>query len=144
MLRWRGRALSARRAVPTALVLVALAAVALSGCGRNDFQNNPPPPVPAEISVKIGQDGVAVSPKSFGAGLAVFTVANLTNQPGSLAIRGPVTAATDEIPPTGTGSVKVELKSGSYEASADGIAVRPYQFKVGPERPSSKNDLLLP
>ncbi|MFL5906828.1 MAG: hypothetical protein ACJ75Z_04430, partial [Solirubrobacterales bacterium] len=105
---------------------------------------DPRPPVPAEVAVKIARDGVAVSPKTLGAGLVVFTVANLTDQEGSLAIHGPVTTSTDQIPPAGTGSVKVDLKSGSYEASVDGIAVRPFQFTVGPERPSGQNDLLLP
>ena len=136
--------MSARGVAPAALCAVAVIAIGASGCGRDDFKNDPRPPVPAEIAVKIAQDGVAVSPKTFGAGLAVFTVANLTNQAGSLAIHGPVTAATSEIPPAGTGSVKVELKSGNYEASVDGIAVRPFQFTVGPERPSAQNDLLLP
>ena len=36
------------------------------------------------------------------------------------------------------------MKSGTYEASVDGIAVRPFSFTVGPERPSGQNDLLLP
>ena len=59
-----------------------------------------------------------------------LAIANLTNQTGSLAIHGPVSANTDSIPPGGTGSVKVNLQSGSYEASVDGIAVRPFQFTV--------------
>src|SRR4051794_13908696 len=136
MLRRRGRALLVASAL--------LAALIAAGCGRNDFKNDPRPPVPAEIAVKIARDGVVVSPKTFGAGLANFTVANLTDQAGSLAIRGPVTASTNQIPPAGTGAVKVELKSGIYEASVDGITVRPFQFTVGPERPSGQNDLLLP
>jgi len=144
MLRWRGRASSGRRVASAALVAAALIAIGVTGCGRNDFKNDPSPPVPAEISVKIATDGVGVSPKTFGAGVAIFTVANLTNQIGSLAIHGPVTAETSAIPPSGTGTIKVELKSGNYEASADGIAVRPFQFKVGPERPSAQNELLLP
>src|SRR5262249_35383409 len=127
-----------------AVLALTLIAIVVSGCGRNDFQNDPRPPIPAEISAKIATDGIVVSPRSFGAGLAVFTVANLTNQAGSLAIHGPVAAATGEIPPSGTGSVKVQLKTGNYEASADGVAVRPFQFKVGPERPSAQNQLLLP
>jgi hypothetical protein len=138
MLRRRGRATVL--AVIAALVVV----LAAAGCGRNDFKNDPRPPVPAEVAVKIANDGVGVSPKTFGAGLVNFTVANLTNQTGSLAIHGPVSASTDQIPAGGTGSVKVEMTTGSYEASVDGIALRPFRFTVGPERPSGQNDLLLP
>jgi hypothetical protein len=132
---------SGRPVLAVAGVLLALAA---AGCGRNDFKNDPSPPVPQEVAVKIATDGVGVSPKTFGAGLANFTVANLTNDSGALAIHGPVSAETGQIPPGGTGTVKVDLKSGSYEASVDGIALRPFRFTVGPERPSGQNQLLLP
>jgi hypothetical protein len=136
--------LVARGVKPPVVAAAVVLALAAAGCGRNDFKNDPRPPVPAEIAVKIANDGVGVSPKTFGAGLAIFTVANLTDQAGSLAIHGPVSANTDSIPPGGTGSVKVNLQSGNYEASVDGIAVRPFQFTVGPERASGQNDLLLP
>jgi hypothetical protein len=127
--------------LPATLLVVI---VVVAGCGRNDFNNDPRPPIPAEISVKIASDGVAVSPKEFGAGLANITVANLTNDTGSLAIRGPVDATSPQIAPGDADTVKVDMKTGSYEASVDGIAVRPFSFTVGPERPSGQNDLLLP
>ena len=136
MLRRRGRAL-----LLLATLLVALVVV---GCGRNDFNNDPRPPIPAEVSVKISPQGVAVSPKEFGAGLVNFTVANLTNETGSLAIHGPATADSDQIGPGDATTVKVQMKTGDYEASVDGIALRPFNFTVGPERPSGQNDLLLP
>ena len=136
MLRERGRVLFIAVALVTAL--------AVAGCGRSDFKNDPRPAVPAEVSVKIAKDGVAVSPREFGAGLVNFTIANLTTDPGTLAIHGPVTADSSEIPPAGTDTVKVEMKTGSYEASVSGIAARPFSFTVGPERPSGQNDLLLP
>ena len=53
-------------------------------------------------------------------------------------------ADSSEIPPTGTGTIKVEMKTGSYEASVSGFAARPFSFTVGPERASGQNDLLLP
>jgi hypothetical protein len=126
------------------LATLVVAGVVVAGCGRNDFNNDPRPPIPAEISVKIARDGVAVSPKEFGAGLVNFTVANLTEQTGTLAIHGPVSATSGQLGPGDADTVKVQLKTGNYEASVDGIAVRPFNFTVGPERPSGQNDLLLP
>jgi hypothetical protein len=119
-------------------------ALAVAGCGRDDFKNDARPPIPAEVSVKIAKDGVAVSPKEFGAGLVNFTIANLTTEPGTLAIHGPVDAGSSEIPPAGTDTIKVDMETGSYEASVSGLAVRPFSFTVGAERPSGQNDLLLP
>jgi hypothetical protein len=136
MLRERGRAL---------LFAVALVmALAVFGCGQSDFKNDPRPPVPAEVSVKIARDGVGVSPHEFGAGLVNFTIANLATKPGTLAINGPVDAQTDEIPPAGTATLRVQMKTGSYEASVSGLAARPFDFNVGPERASAQNQLLLP
>lgn len=137
MLRRRGRALL----LPATLLVVV---VVVAGCGRDDFNNDPRPPIPAEISVKIASDGVAVSPKEFGAGLANITVANLTNETGSLAIHGPVDATSAAVAPGDADTIKVDMKSGSYEASVDGLAAKPFNFTVGPERPSGQNDLLLP
>jgi hypothetical protein len=136
MLRERGRVLLSTAALVTAL--------AVAGCGEDDFENDPRPPVPAEVSVKIAKDGVGVSPREFGAGLVNFTIANLTRTAGTLAINGPVDANSQEIPPAGTETIKVDMKTGSYEATVSGLAVAPFNFTVGPERPSGQNDLLLP
>jgi hypothetical protein len=119
-------------------------ALAVAGCGEDDFENDPRPPVPAEVSVKIAKDGVGVSPREFGAGLVNFTIANLTRTPGTLAIHGPVEANTQEIPPAATETIKLDMKTGSYEATVSGLTVAPFNFTVGPERPSGQNDLLLP
>src|SRR5262249_23537344 len=121
-----------------------LVALVAAGCGRNDFKNDPRPPVPAEVSVKIAKDGVGVSPKQFGAGLVNFTIANLTEGTGTLAIQGPVDADSNQLPPGAAETLKVDMKTGSYQASVDGIAVKPFSFTVGPERPSGQNQLLLP
>ena len=64
--------------------------------------------------------------------------------PEPFAIHGPVDAESSEIPPAGTDNLKVEMKTGSYEASASGLTVAPFSFNVGPERASGQNDLQLP
>jgi hypothetical protein len=137
MLWRRGRGLL----VATAILAAGLIA---AGCGRDDFKNDPRPPIPAEVSVKIATSGVGMSPKKFGSGLVNFTIANLTTKTGTLAIHGPVDAESNALPAGGAETLKVEMKPGTYEASVSGIAVRPFSFTVGPERPSGQNDLLLP
>ena len=126
-----------------AAAVLAVALIA-AGCGRDDFKNDPRPPVPAEVSVRIADSGVGFSPREFGSGLVNFTIANLTTGTGTLAIHGPVDAESNELPPGGAETLKVDMKPGNYEASVSGIAVRPFSFTVGPERPSGQNDLLLP
>ncbi len=123
---------------------VGLAALIVAGCGRDDFDNDPRPPVPAEITVKIGDGGVTVSPSEFGAGLVNFTIANFEDSPAVLQIEGPVDAVSDEVPPNGNAQLKTEIETGEYEASADGVEARPFAFTVGEERESGQNDLLLP
>lgn|SRR5262245_566457 len=133
-----------RRATQLVAFGLVLASIAVAGCGRDDFENNPRPPIPAEVTAKIGDRNVAVSPSEFGAGLVNITIANLSTEPATLVVTGPVDAESDEIPPSGTDSFKVDLKSGEYEARADGVAEKAAPFTVGPERPSGQNDLLLP
>jgi len=125
-------------------VAVGLSALVIAACGRDDFANDPRPPVPAEITVKIGAGAVVVSPKEFGAGLVNFEIANLDNTSATFSIEGPTEAVSDEIPARGNDNLKTEVKTGSYEASADGVEATPFSFSVGPERESGQNDLLLP
>jgi hypothetical protein len=127
-----------------AVVVVGVAAVALAACGRDDFDNDPRPPVPAEVTVKIGDGEVVVSPRTFGAGLVNFQIANFEDTPATLAIEGPTEAVSEEIPARGNNSLRTEMETGSYEASADGVDATPFSFEVGPQRPSAQNDLLLP
>jgi hypothetical protein len=136
MSRRRGRALVA--------VAVGLAALVFAACGRDDFDNEPRPAVPAEVTVKIGDGEVVVSPKAFGAGLVNFEIANFEDTPATFAIDGPTEAVSEEIPARGNNRLKTQVDTGSYEASADGVEATPFSFQVGPERESGQNDLLLP
>jgi hypothetical protein len=121
------------------------AAVALAACGEEDFENNPRPPSPIALSALINDQSVIVSPSDVGAGLATITVSNQSDDPATFTLSGPNDIATDEILPGNTATVKGELEEGEYEVSAgeDALA-RGGTLTVGPKRPSSQNDLLLP
>jgi len=137
MARRRGRAVLA--------AIAAVAAITVAGCGRDDFENDPRPAVPAEVTVKISNADVVVSPAELGAGLVNFTIANLTGEAAILTVEGPTVAESGTIPPRGNGSLKAEIESGSYEVSVEGPSgVVPFLLEVGPDRPSGQDDLLLP
>jgi hypothetical protein len=122
--------------------------VAVSGCGADDFENNPRPPAPVELTAKVDDKSVLMSPSAVGAGLAVITVSNQSRDPINLTIVGPAPedeAESGEIAPGGVGNLKAELVEGEYEVSAgDSSRVKSAELAVGPERESSQNELLLP
>jgi hypothetical protein len=127
-------------------VTAALAATfVLAACGEEDFENEPRPPAPIALSALISDGQVVVSPSDVGAGLATITVSNQSADPATLTLAGPNDISTGQIQPGNTASVKGDLREGEYEISAgDESAARGGTLTVGPERPSSQNDLLLP
>lgn len=135
-MRRRGRALVALAAC--------LAALTVTACGRDDFKNDPRPPTPAEVSIQVTEDTLTVSPSEFGAGIANFTVINLGDAPTGVTIDGPTTGETAEVAPGTSTALKMEMKTGDYEASASDTNADPFRFTVGSERESASNDLLLP
>jgi len=123
--------------------LAALAALGISACGNEDFKNDPRPPAPIALTARIGNDGVSVSPSEAGAGIANITISNQTADPARLVLDGPTDESSTEIVPNGTGALKLNLKEGDYTVST-GDGGRQSELTIGPERPSSQNDLLLP
>jgi hypothetical protein len=139
MRRTRGRALVASAAC--------LAALSLAACGRDDYENEPRPPTPAEISIQVTDDDLTVSPKEFGAGIANITIVNLGDIATKIAIHGPSPGESALVGPGNSGVLKLEMEPGNYEATAadlDLADVAPFEFVVGPERESANNELLLP
>jgi len=121
------------------------ALLGVAGCGEDDFENSPRPPSPIELTAAIDRDSVTVSPGEFGAGLVVVTISNQTSETTQLVLEGPTNASSGDIPPNGTGSIRASLEEGSYQAATGAeTGVAPAVITVGPERPSSQNDLLLP
>lgn len=120
--------------------------VGASGCGEEDFENNPRPPSPVELTAAIDKNSVSIAPSSPDAGLVVITISNQTEEPTELVLAGPTDASSGEIPAGATGTIKAALEEGAYEAST-GISeseIEPADLTVGPPGESSQNDLLLP
>ncbi len=139
---WRGSR-RARRAALAALCVVV--ASALTACGSGDFANDPRPPSPILVGVKVDAEQVAVSPENFGAGLVTFSVTNSAESPIRLRLSGPTTVSSALIKPGEPGSLKAELPEGDYRASAVGaVTAADGTFTVGKQRPSSRDKLLLP
>jgi hypothetical protein len=146
MSRRRGRALLAPALDRAALLVAAALVIALvaAGCGRDDFENDPRPPIPGEVTVKIGDGEVVISPAEFGAGPTNFEIANFYDIGTVLRIDGPSSVESDEIPARGNARLTTELKTGDYTARVDSVGAKPFRFTVGSDRPSGQNDLLLP
>jgi hypothetical protein len=125
--------------------LLVLLPVTFAACGEDDFPNDPRPASPVELTAAIDPNSVDISPTTLGAGLVNVTISNQTAEPTRLTLEGPTSAASGEIPPGGTGSIRAALAEGEYEAAAGAeIDIRPATLEVGPERPTSQNELLQP
>jgi hypothetical protein len=128
-----------------------LGTLVIAGCGGDDdFKNEPRPPVPVQLSGVITETEVSVEPRSIGAGPIVLIVDNQTDQAHTVTLDGP--SGTEEvgpIPPRVAGRIQHDLAQGSYEVRAGSDAatdkeIEPAKLAVGPKRPSSSNDVLLP
>jgi hypothetical protein len=129
-------------------VLALAASLAIAACGEEEFANDPRPPSPIQLSALIKDREVSLGPRTgVGAGLATITISNQTRAPVRLLLEGPADNASNPIPPQGVGTMQVDLRQGDYTVSAaDQASVGGHEttLRVGPERPSSQNKLLLP
>lgn len=143
-------------ALRTPLLRFALPALVLtaSGCGgsEGDYENRPRPAAPINVTARIAEDDIAVSPKEFGAGPISLIISNQTGAPqkatfetdelgGAEAGLAPQTVGP--IRPGGTATIKVDVREGTYRLSAGGSAT-PAEIQVGAPRPSAQNELLQP
>jgi hypothetical protein len=135
------------------VVAIAIIAAVVAGCGSEaDYANKPRPPVPISVTAAIDAARVRVSPPSFGGGPVVFIISNqsgaaqmVTFESDELgASKGGITRSTGTIAPRSTAQLKVNATEGSYTLSASRGNVTPATVKVGAQRRSSQNDLLLP
>jgi hypothetical protein len=135
-----------------AVLAAALVAAGLGACGADDYQNEPRPPSPINVTAAIDDKQVRVSPVTFGAGPVVIlisnqsgTAQNVTFETDELgASTGGIRRSTGAIEPLSTGQLKVDASEGSYTLSASAGDVAPATVEVSKQRRSAQNDLLLP
>jgi hypothetical protein len=132
------------RRSPLALAGIAVL-VPVAGCGGEDHPNVPRAPSPIEVTAKVDESAVDVSPNEFGAGLVVMTISNQSEDPVQIGVEGPTAGEASMIEPGSVGNFKFNFEQGDYEVSpGDESRARPAVLTVGPERASSQNELLLP
>jgi len=127
-------------------------ALAVAGCGSDDFANAPRPPSGVELTGVITDEGVTISPKREGAGPIRITVANQTDRALTVTLEGDdLEARVGPVSPQDTAEIQKTLTSGTYEVRAGSSRavniedqIPPATIEIGAERDSSGGELLLP
>ena len=132
----------------------AIAALAIAGCGGDDerYADRPRPPAPINIVASISNDGITVSPRRFGAGPITVLVTNQTGAAQRLTLEsvdrigeGPgIAQETSPINPRDTARLSADVRPGRYRLQVDAGDIRGARLTVGPRRPTSQNELLMP
>lgn len=132
------------------LTVVAMC-IAIAGCGGGkDFENNPRPPVPLQLTGVITQKSVTVSPRKVGAGPVVITVSNQTSESHTLTLDGQgIQERVGPINPLDTAQIQKTLKPGTYQVKAGSekatdSTIQAATLKIGKERASGSDKVLLP
>ena len=135
--------------VRKSLFLVCVVAFGATGCGDDDFKNEPRAAVPVELSGVVKPARVIVSPADVGAGPVRIKISNHTSRAQTVTLHGhAVEERVGPVYPQDTARIQKTLAPGRYEVragSADAArAIMPAELTVGPERPESNDRLLLP
>ncbi|HEY5143941.1 MAG TPA: hypothetical protein VII98_10610 [Solirubrobacteraceae bacterium] len=137
-----------------AIALTGVVALAASGCGTQERQDNRlRPPAPIVMSATITPSRINVSPSRAGAGPVTVLVTNLTGNaqtvtfetatlPGSGKVG--IRQQTGPINPQDTATIKAQALPGTYRVKVAGDTVAPAIVMIGHKRISSQNDLMLP
>lgn len=124
--------------------------LAVTACGDDDFENEPRPAVPIQITGVITEERLTVSPNKFGAGPIVLTIANQTDGAHTVSLEGEgIQERVGPVSPEATATIQKTLKQGQYvvKAGSDQATdreIRPATVVVGQPRDSASDELLLP
>jgi hypothetical protein len=128
-----------------------VAAASAVGCGEDDFENEPRPPVAVELTGVIQEDKLTVSPsRNIGAGPFTILIANQTDAEHTVTLEGgSIEEQVGPVGPDDTVEIRRTLAPGSYEVRAGSARavrreIQPATLDIGAERKSSNNELLLP
>ncbi|HEX2393516.1 MAG TPA: hypothetical protein VHI77_11430 [Solirubrobacterales bacterium] len=147
---------------------LALAALAVTGCGSSSHPNEPRPAEPTRVSVTLTNHGVIVQPTRIAFGPephqqipqnqnhpqppietkrpldVVFVAANQTAADTRLFVDGGAEIESEPVLAHSPGTIEAELPTGTYRITAEGIPYSRAKLEVGPYRASSQNDILQP
>ena len=134
-------AVDVQRRTPAAALAVVALALAVSGCGDDDFANEPRPPGAITVSAAISAGRVSLSPSRLGAGTIELIASNQTTRSQRLTLRSrgrsqeqQLEQTTGPINPGDTASLRADLAAGSYLVSARSGAIDPATLVVGARR----------
>ena len=139
-----------RRSGAIAILAAGTLATIASGCGGEDFENKPRPPVPIELTGVIQPKQVTVSPDKVGAGPVLITISNQTSAAHTVTLEGDtVKERIGPVQPEDTATIQKTLPRGQYEVRAGSAVavpkeIQPAVLRVTKERRDSNGKLLLP
>lgn len=129
------------------------AALTLAACGEDDFENEPRPPTPKQLTGVITDEKVTISPDKLGGGPVVITVSNQTEQPHTITLEstdgGTIREQSSPINPLDTATIQRTLEPGEYTVKAGSEQavereIQPATLTIGRDRKSGSDELLLP
>jgi hypothetical protein len=127
--------------------------MALTGCGEDDFENEPRPPVARQLTGVITEEKVTISPNELGAGPVVITISNQTEVAHTVTLEsasgGTIREQAGPINPLDTGTIQRTLEQGDYTVKAGSERavereIEPAVLRIGADRKSGSDELLLP
>ena len=146
--------LDAMRRTPWTAAGVAVAlALGIGGCGGGDeFANDERAPAAITLSAAITRTNVTVAPSRVGAGSIELIASNLTSTSQRLTLSSrtlsdggePLKQRTGPINPGDTASLTADVVEGTYRVTTRSAAIAAATIRVGPARPSAKDELLQP